>query len=152
MLAQKEVDAIDGCLYSKVDLLKSSGATVTYEEGITAGHLIFNTLRKPFNDPRVRQAIFYAIDSSKLLNNYLLGQGSLPSAYVPNNHANYHRASNVFEYNPEKAKLLLAQAGCTNLEFELMVHDSWVKYFTDSIENDLAKVGIKINVVTKIID
>jgi peptide/nickel transport system substrate-binding protein len=78
--------------------------------------------RKPFNDISVRRAMNLAIDKKAMLNSLLGGDGELlnmpvykswKSAYTPIENLP-PEARELFTYNPEKAKKLLAEAGYPN--------------------------------------
>ena len=98
--------------------LLGAGAAVEYVQGFSQAFLMFNCQKAPFSDPRVRQAIFYAIDTEKLINNQLAGKATAVKGYLTEDHPNYHEASTIYTYDPEKAKSLLAEAGVTDLSFE----------------------------------
>lgn len=64
-----------------------------------------------FSDKRVRQAMAYAIDKKEIVDGVLLGLGNPATGpYVPNTWA-YNPNVKKYEYDPEKAKGLLAEAG-----------------------------------------
>ena len=90
----------------------------------------------------MRQAFFYAIDIEKLIKNAMNGHAAAVTSFLPKNHANYHEASTIYTYDPEKAKSLLEEAGATGMSFELMVNNNWVKNLSAQIKNDLDAVGI----------
>lgn len=74
-----------------------------------------NGSKAPFNIPEVRQAISLAIDSQTLVDIVLLGQGVV----LPQNwyHPDLPWSINVpHEFDPEKAKTLLDQAGLTDTD------------------------------------
>ena len=50
---------------------------------------------------------------------------------------NFHEAKNVFTYDPEKAKALLAEAGAENISIVLTVNNNWVQDLGPQIKNDL---------------
>ena len=83
-------------------------------------YIMFNCSAAPFNDKRVRQALFYAIDEKKLIATALNGYGSAATSYLDEANADYQKASTVYSYDPKKAKALLAQAGVTNLSFDFI--------------------------------
>jgi len=64
-----------------------------------------------FSDKKVRQAMAYAINKQEIVDGVLFGLGSpATGSYVPNTWA-YNQNVKKYEYNPEKAKELLAEAG-----------------------------------------
>ena len=67
----------------------------------------------PLLDRRVRQAINYAIDRKKLIKHLRNNLGSAaPSGFIPPGMKSYDpNAVKGYEYNPEKARKLLAEAG-----------------------------------------
>ena len=121
---------------ANVDLVKQSGATVETLDSFSLPFLMFNTVKKPFDDYRVRQALFYAIDVEKLISNQLAGFAKPLTCFLPENHANYHQAATVFTYDPEKAKALLEEAGVKDLKLELMVNDRWPKDLAPQIKEN----------------
>lgn len=125
-----------------VDLLTNSGATVDYVDGFNQAFLMFNTRKAPFNDVRVRQAFFYAIDTDKLIANGLSGHAKAVKGFLPESFANFHEASTVYTYDADKAKELLAEAGQSSISVTLLTNNNWVSGLAAQIKNDLDAVGI----------
>ena len=78
---------------------------------------IFNTKQKPFDNAKVRQAINYAIDREKLVDNVLQGQaiGAAIHGITPNTFTGYDiKKINGYTLDIEKAKKLLSEAGFPN--------------------------------------
>ena len=125
-----------------VSQLERSGANVEFIQGFIQPFLMFNTLKKPFSDKRVRQALLYAIDVKKLIDDHMDGHATPLTSFLPKGHANYHRAATVYEHDPEKAEALLAAAGFKRLEFTLTVNNNWVADLAQQIADDLKACGI----------
>lgn len=105
--------------------------------------MMFNTDKEPFDDPKVRQAFFYALDMNKIIETGLLGNASPATGFLPESHPNYNEASTVYTYDPEKAKALLAEAGVENLDITLMTTDTgWVADLAPLIKEDLDAIGV----------
>src|SRR5262249_35802539 len=73
----------------------------------------------PLADKRVRQALNYAVDMQGILDAVLMGNGKRINSFMPTNVWGYDSAIPLYEYNPKKAKELLAAAGQTNLTLVL---------------------------------
>ncbi|MHA6689607.1 ABC transporter substrate-binding protein [Devosia sp. A449] len=75
----------------------------------------FNTLVKPMDDLRVRQAINYAIDKEGITKALFRGQVSPANSQMLSVlHTGYNPDLKAWPYDPEKAKALLAEAGFPN--------------------------------------
>ncbi len=70
----------------------------------------FNVTRKPFDDPRVRQAFALAINKERIVKKITKGGEPPASHLVPDGTANYH-APDGLGYDPDLARKLLAAAG-----------------------------------------
>ncbi|MBL7176448.1 MAG: ABC transporter substrate-binding protein [Desulfobacteraceae bacterium] len=106
-------------------------------------------LEPPFDSRKVRQAIAHSIDKGRLLriawqDKGLVSVGMIPDAYKPWSLP----ASDQWEYNPEKAKKLLAEAGYPNgFSCELMTWNA--TYMTGPaqvIQDMLKKTGINVTI------
>jgi peptide/nickel transport system substrate-binding protein len=101
----------------------------------------------PLQDKRVRQAIAYAVDMETLVEGLLEGKAVKANSLTPNGDWKVDGLNN-YDYNPEKAKELLAEAGWDS-DYELDV----VYYYGDQLTVDLmtavqaylSQVGIKMN-------
>ena len=69
-----------------------------------------NTTRKPFDDPRARHAFSMALDREELARNVLKGGEQPAFHFVPPGAPGY-TSDAALEFNPEKARALLAEAG-----------------------------------------
>lgn len=72
-----------------------------------------NSSRQPFTDKRVRQAMAYALDVDKMVKDLLSGIGKRATAPIPSTVFG-HAPQTPYNYDPSKAKQLLAQAGHPN--------------------------------------
>ncbi len=121
----------------------------------------FNLKHPFFKNKRVRQAIAYAIDKSEIVDVVLFGLGS-PSTgpYVPNTWP-YNPNVKRYEYNPEKAKQLLKEAGWKDTDGDGILDKDGKPFeftiFTNMgnslrmntatiIQWRLAKIGIKVEI------
>lgn len=106
--------------------------------------LMFNCARKPFDDVRVRQALHWGLNKEKMIATGLLGNATPASSFLQETHPDYRRASNVYGYDPAKAKALLAEAGVTNLDVSLVLTDTaWVKDIAPLIKESWDSIGVR---------
>ncbi|MDH7485103.1 MAG: ABC transporter substrate-binding protein [Anaerolineae bacterium] len=85
--------------------------TVVEQPGMHTWWLAFNHLKAPFNDKRVRQAMNYAVNKQAIVDNILKDTGILAINPLPPVVWSYTDEVTRFDYNPEKARQLLAEAG-----------------------------------------
>ncbi len=121
----------------------------------------FNLKHPWFKDKRVRQAMAYAIDKSEIVDVVLFGLGSPATGpYVPNTWP-YNPDVKKYEYNPEKARELLKEAGWEDRDRDGLL-DKDGKPFKFTIRTNmgnalrkntatiiqwrLAKIGIKVEI------
>lgn len=127
---------------------------VLEQPGMHVWWTAFNTQRKPFNDVRVRQAVNYAVNKEVIVNNILHGTGELANSPVPPTVWGHNAGLKNYDYNPEKAKQLLAEAGYPNgFEVTYWIPESGSGMqqpatMAAAIQADLDKVGIKVNIQT----
>lgn len=139
------VQAIEDVPYLDMDRLASK-VTVKTADSFGLLFLMFNCSKKPFNDPKVRQALHYALDTESIINTALLGKAKPASSYMQESHPQYIKASTVYSHDAEKTAKLLKEAGVDKLEFELLTTDtSWVKDIAPLILESWNKIpGVKV--------
>lgn len=114
---------------------------------IYARYVALNTMRKPFSDVRVRQALNYAVDKQAYMKVVFGGYAVPMDAPLPTNLPG-SAAQGAYAYDPAKAKALLAEAGYPN-GFESVL---WGANSTISqrgmqfLQQQLAAVGVKASV------
>lgn len=77
-------------------------------------YYVFNINKTPFNNMKVRQAFNYAINRDRIIDKVLQGQAYGPGAYgiTPPTFSSYKVSDIIgYNYNPEKARKLLIEAG-----------------------------------------
>jgi ABC-type transport system substrate-binding protein len=144
-----EVSAIKKDPTYKDQLKEYETATINYLE-LNGG------VYKPFADPRVRRAFAMAIDRDKLANETLGGNVEPAKGMVPKGVPGYRPDAKSPEFNPEKARALLAEAGYpdpskmppVNLNVSLTEGAQAVKASFDAIVLQMRKnLGVSAKVV-----
>ena len=85
--------------------------------------LVFNTSSESqplLQDPVVRQALNYAIDRDALIENVLFGAGKTLEGPLPANVFGSCTMESPYNYDPDKAKDLLAAAGATGMKLTVV--------------------------------
>jgi peptide/nickel transport system substrate-binding protein len=100
------------------DMEAAQKVTAQYVPSTTWEHIDFGIVRgddQPsfFDDVRARQAVAYAINRKQIIDNVLFGKTTVMNTYVPSDHPSYPGDSELepYNYDPEKAKQLLDEAG-----------------------------------------
>lgn len=114
---------------------------------LSAWFLQFNTAKAPFDKKEVRQAIRYAIDSQTIVDTILYGAGEIAGSIIPPIAFGYQDVAK-YEYNKEKAKELLAQAGYSNgFKTKIYVNDNQSRIeICQVIQSQLKEIGIDASV------
>lgn len=113
--------------------------------------LFLNNKVKPFDDPKVRQAICYALDRNEIINVVAGGKGEIVGTNMFPSFSKYYDASLTSTYNTdiEKAKQLLADAGYPDgISFTISVPSNYDFHVKTSqvIVSQLAKAGINAEI------
>ena len=103
------IQAMEDVPYIDVETLAAT-ADVETVQSFGLLFMMFNTQSAPFDDPKVRQAFFYALDMDKIIETGMLGNAEAATSFLPKDHPNYNEASTVYTYDPEKAQELLEEA------------------------------------------
>ncbi|MGQ7786885.1 ABC transporter substrate-binding protein [Nesterenkonia sp. K-15-9-6] len=129
------------------DVVTGAGAEVESVQGFNLPFLMFNTTKEPFDDPRVRQAVHYAVNVDQLIDNAMSGTAQAATSFLPEDHPHYNEAANVYDHDPERAQELLDEAGVDDLSLTLVTTDhGWITALAPQIQNDLREVGINVSI------
>jgi len=123
--------------------------TVVETPSVRTIYMGFNVLKEPFTDKRVRQALNYAVNKAAIVKHILGGVGRVSDAPISPGVFGYSPTMS-YEYNVEKAKTLLAEAGFPK-GFETTLHPAVGRYYMDAsvataVAADLLKVGVKAEI------
>ncbi|MGZ3798419.1 MAG: ABC transporter substrate-binding protein, partial [Pseudobdellovibrionaceae bacterium] len=139
-----------------LDSLKADAKlSVINAPGLNVSYLAMNVKKKPFDNILVRKALNYALNRKAYIEAIFLGNAVVAKNPLPPTIWSYNENVKDYDYNPEKAKELLKQAGFPNgFETEMWTmpvsrpYNPNGKKMGEMMQADLAKVGIKLKLVT----
>ena len=144
-----ELHVIDRVTPDLVDTLKGTrGVKVLDVPAIEAQRWIFQLSKDPVKDQRLRQAISLAIDRNVIIKELLKGYGRPVDSPVPPGLIG-HTTLPAKNYDPEKARQILKQAGMSNVSVDIvLMKDFYPKQLeiTQAVAAMLGDVGIKLNI------
>lgn len=128
---------------------------VLEKEGLNVGYLAFNVTKPPFNKLEVRKAMAHALNKQAYIQAIYMNRAMVAKNAIPPTIWSYNNSVKDYEYDVEKAKALLAKAGFPNgFEAEMWTmpisrpYNPSGKKMGEMMQADLAKVGIKIKIMT----
>lgn len=134
-----------------IKALEGDGYTVRSLPSLRVVSLQFNYLKGgPVADPKVRQALNYAVDKQAIVDSLLSGNGKVLSGQMDApEYTGFDPSVKPYPYDPEKAKALLEQAGYTAAHpLRLTIYGPHGRYLRDAetlqaVSGYLEKVGVK---------
>jgi peptide/nickel transport system substrate-binding protein len=133
---------------NQVASAKAAGFRIQEIPSEVVNELDIQTTTAPFTNPKVVQAINYAIDRKAILQVQASGHGAVAYQPFPEGFVGYSpKLANLYPYNPAKAKQLLAQAGYANgLSITLTSSSGTDDALAEQIQSQLQQVGIKVTI------
>jgi peptide/nickel transport system substrate-binding protein len=135
------------------DTLKSleqnPNLTVKQFNGSNIQYLQFNTQSAPLNNPKIRQAIGYAIDRENIIGKLLFGQATIAHSMLPTESWAYN-AGTKYTFDKERAKQLIRESGYKNepLKYKFSAGNNAVSQYAQVIQNALKDVGLNVEIET----
>ena len=130
------------------NLSKKPSLEVTQGPSIVQRYISFNMQQKPFDNPKVRQAINYAINKEALAKVAFSGFADPMDSVAPKG-VDYSVKLGPWPYDPKKARELLKEAGYPN-GFESTLWSAYnhttAQKVIQFVQQQLAQVGIKVQV------
>ena len=147
-----QVDAINNIDKPSIPLIGKSPMfevlEVTGNQHYTFPMLVGNA---PFDDVNVRRALKYAVNRQEMVDKILLGHGAVGNDH-PIGPANQYYAGDLeqTEYDPDKARFYLKEAGLSSLNIDLSVSNAAFNGAVNAgqlYQNSASGTGININIV-----
>jgi len=151
-----EIDLADGVNPADGANVEGNDKLQLFERpSMNVGYLGLTTTRPPFDKVEVRQAINHAIDKQAIVDAFFEGRAEVAKNPMPPVISGYNDDVAGYEYDPEKAKELLAKAGLAEgFDMELWAMPVPRPYMPDGqkvaevIQQNLAQVGINAKIVS----
>ena len=146
-LETKEIDiAYDISANDIKGIEKKPDLRVINRPSLGSDFLTINTER--LKDKRVRQALDYAIDKDSIIKAVYEGYGVVPNSILSPNVFGYSKEGKRREYNSEKARELLKEAGAENLKLKLWIYDEPSRQqMAQIIQANLKEVGVEAEII-----
>lgn len=126
------------------------GLVVESEPGTFFEYVGMNTGRAPFDDPRVREAVAWAVSRGVLVELVKFGEAQiLEGGPIPENHWAHAGLEIYSRRDPERARALLAEAGHREgFETSMIVGSAFPYQIAAAqvITQQLAEVGIRVDI------
>ena len=151
-LSTGELDLVQTVAPIDIEAIKANTELQVIDRGESCNlfHLAMNQTHKLVSNPKIREAIAYAINKQALIDAFYAGQGVAADNWMPPG-TQYYKALNLPTYDPDKAKALIAESGETDLTLEFWYPSDVTRpYMPDpkgifeAISRDLEAVGFTI--------
>ena len=153
-LQNGEIDGYDLVGPADIAPLKDAGFKIVNREAFNVLYLGMNQAVKPLDNPKVRQAIAYAIDKKAVASASLPPGTKIAKEFMPDVVNGWTADVKSYDYNPAKAKSLLKQAGAQGATIEFNYPTDVSRPYMPSpgdtfnvVRSQLEKVGLKIKPV-----
>lgn len=151
-----ECDVIDFPNISDIAQMKQDPKiNLLQREGLNLAYIGLNTTKPALNNAKVRQALHHAIDKKSIVEAVFQGGGTVATNPFPNAVLGYNPNLPQYEFNLDKAKALLVEAGYGDgFETEIWVQpvvrpsNPNPRRTAEMIQADWAKIGVKAKLVT----
>lgn len=158
-LVSGEVDIMEAITWQFVDQLRQSAPDLNLQEytAYSGTYISLRVDQEPFNDVRVRRALNIGIDQQAILDAVMGGQGKLLNFPFNADWTGYYQpieelspaGQELFTYDPEKARQLLAEAGFENgFEFDVIVNSNNQTHMEimPMVQAYYDMIGVKMNI------
>lgn len=141
--ARGEVEGIARILPGYLPKARAVKNLTLYNARLSGYTLIFLNLSKaPFQDKAVRQALLYAMDRQRLIDDLLQGQGLIASSPIEPGSWAYNAALSPYPFDVGKAKALLDGAGWRETAEGVRKKDQAALAFTLTTNDDPTRVAL----------
>jgi peptide/nickel transport system substrate-binding protein len=150
-LESGEIQGYDFVDPGDITALKAAGFQLLERPAFNVGYVGFNQAKPPFDNPKIREAIAHALNREALVKAKYPPGAEVAKEFMPPQLFGYAKDVKTYDYDPEKAKQLIADSGVKDLTVEFWYPTGVSRpYMPDPQANfeafkaDLEKVGFKV--------
>jgi peptide/nickel transport system substrate-binding protein len=151
MLKSGEADIVGQIAPERIPEIKATkGLNVVTTPSLRGFFVGMNTRRPPFDNVKVRQAMNYGVNPQLIVDTILGGQATVHTGVCSVHDFGYCKDCKPYDYDPARAKKLLAEAGYPN-GFKVKFWSPRGKYMKDlesseAIAGQLEEIGLQVEV------
>jgi peptide/nickel transport system substrate-binding protein len=133
-------------------LMKEKGIQSAMAASTARKRVFLNCTKPPLNNVKVRQALSSATDRKELIRVTVMGKGELCGS-LPAAAGDYAFPADklpMYDYNPDRAKKLLAEAGLPNgfkVQFKVSAAHITDQYAAQMLQSQWKKIGVEVDIV-----
>jgi peptide/nickel transport system substrate-binding protein len=147
-LEKGDVDLIEDLPPDQVAALKTKpGITVVDEPSFRQDYIFLNCRHPPLDQAAVRQALSYAVDYPGIIAGIQLGRAAQMRGMVPEGIWGHDPDIQQYDYDPAKARRLLAAAGIKNLRLGYLYAKADPTWETIGLvlQQNFAAIGVRLD-------
>ena len=160
-LESAAIDVAYALLPDELQFVELHPDLIVYRESANSvSYMAMNTTHPPFDDVRVRRAVNHAVNKDSIVRLAYQGLGQPASGPLPPEQWGHHRARTVYDFDPDRARALLAEAAADGKfdpgrVYRLYTLTTPRPYLPDPefiarvLQSNLNAVGIKIELVAQ---
>lgn len=144
-----QIDAMEGVsAQMREQLQNTAGVNIIDFPTTHVDYVSFNYTSEKLNDKRVRQALNYATNREDINQAVFGGLGTLCPSVVWPTAEYFNPDQKSYDYDPDKAKELLAEAGAENLDLNLIISTGDASSLMEAtiLKDQWSKVGVNLNI------
>jgi peptide/nickel transport system substrate-binding protein len=152
-LQSGDVDIVQAIAPNDIEAAQADSNLQYFDRGsaCNVGHLAMNQNQKPFDNPKIRQAVGHAVNRQAIVDAFFGEAGVVVNNWVPPG-TQFAVDQTLPEYNPDLAKQLIAESGVTDLAFDFWYPSDVTRAYMpdpkgefEAIQRDLEAVGFQPN-------
>ena len=147
-LENGEIDFVDSVTAVDAERVKTNPDLKTVEQvqgSVT--YIGMNYLQAPLDNDKVRKALAYAVDREAIIEAVLEGYGEILNTVFPPMMPGYNDEIEGYEYNPEKAKELIVEAGYPDgFSIEMATSGDERNRIAQLVQANYAAIGVTLDI------